>query len=156
MHNNRPPTILTLVVVLIFFSFSIMGVLGCFTQSQLTTITQNGKYIGYKMEQKFKAPWESSETYTTIDLTRLIQSTEGGYIEWPEGNYYIYNPIQIGDQPTTNGQLEVVDGCTMWNTDITRRINPSNFDTVTFPADCNPRISYDEDGSLIVKYDPPK
>jgi hypothetical protein len=66
--------------------------LGYFSQSNITILTQGERYIGYKFEKYFKFPWEQKLTYNSIDIVY------NGKTIFPPGNFIISNTIDFTDQ----------------------------------------------------------
>jgi hypothetical protein len=91
--------ILILVIILITYT------VGGFTQSNLCVLTQKDRYIGYELHQSFRFPWQSNSTYTSIDLTPLLNGASGQYI-LPNGYFNISNTIFIGEPNPFNPRNE--------------------------------------------------
>lgn len=90
-------------IILILVSILITYMVGGFTQSNLSVLTQKDRYIGYEPHQSFRFPWQSNSTYTSIDLIPLLNGVPGQYI-LPNGYFNIFNTILINEPNPFNSR----------------------------------------------------
>ena len=60
---------------------------GC-SKVDTIVLTQDGRYIGIKTEERIRFPWQASTSYREIQMT-----SEGFMTEFPDGTFSIYHGV---------------------------------------------------------------
>lgn len=83
-----------LVVLLVVLAFALGECIpGLLTKTDTVVLTQDGRYVGIKVDTEYRNPWQPSEEYFEIELPTRWDT--GGVSYLPSGDFRIYHPIEI-------------------------------------------------------------